>query len=233
MENSKAQQKIIDLGKTIVKELELDPGVDTLAKWMAHYVAEKIELVENLTGKEMKRAQKECFETILKLWEHRWSIPRGKPFLKDFESLFETLEKLNRNKGTPFFVPPEIQFDFKGKNDKEYTNEAKSHFDTALRVDRIARSLICDLLNKAVSGLELTGKRRELMRNAIDLIDYPDTRIIRFISNYDELQEIKEDDETKKRINDLQKRINDLEEFSSIRDSLLDGYKKELSEIEK
>ena len=31
MEDLKAQKKIIDLGKAIVKELELDPGVDTLA----------------------------------------------------------------------------------------------------------------------------------------------------------------------------------------------------------
>lgn len=75
MEDSKAQKKVIDLGKALVKDLELDPGVDTLSKWMAHYLAEKIELTKKLTGKEKKEAKKECFEITLKLWEHRYSAP--------------------------------------------------------------------------------------------------------------------------------------------------------------
>jgi hypothetical protein len=223
MEDSKVRKRIIDLGKTIVKELELDPGVDTLAKWMAHYVAEKIELAEKLTGKGKSEAEKECYEIILKLWEHRWAIPRGKPFLKDFEPLFETLEKLNPNREESFFIPQEIQFDFNEGNDKENT---KSLFYTAISVDRIARALIFNLLTAAISNLELSGNRGEIIRNAIELIDCPDTKSIRFIS-------LKKDDESKKPINELQKRINDLEEFSSIRDSLLDSYKKELSKIEK
>ncbi|MFO7853324.1 MAG: hypothetical protein R6X28_12840 [Bacteroidales bacterium] len=206
MEDSKACQKVIDLGRTIVKELKLDPGVDTLAKWIAHYVAEKIELTEKLTGDDKSTAEKECFEDILKLWQHRWSLPREKPFLKDFEPLFETLEKLNPNMETAFFLPPEIQFEFNSENNKEDTNEVESHFDTALRVDRLARSLICNLLHQAVSGLELTEERGKLIRNAIDLIDYHDTKIIRFISNYDVIQEVNEDDEAKKRINELQKK---------------------------
>ena len=36
MEHLETQQKIIELGKTIVMELKLDPGVDTLSKWMSH-----------------------------------------------------------------------------------------------------------------------------------------------------------------------------------------------------
>ncbi len=234
MEDLKAQKKIINLGKSLVKELELDPGVDTLAKWMAHYVAEKIKLAEKLTGKEKKHAEKECFQYILKLWENRWSSSRGNSFLRDFEPLFETLEKLSPNKETPFFYLPQIQSEFEKENKKEDMDEAARYFDTALRVDKLARSLIFDLLNQAISGLQLTGERGELIRNAIELVDYPDTRIISVISNYNEFQESQEDDqndETKERIDELVKRINDLEEFTEVRDSLLDRYKKELSEI--
>ena len=233
MENSKANQKIIDLGKIIVKELKLDPGVDTLAKWMAHYVAEKIELAEKLTGNKKKNAQRECFEIILKLWEHRWIASRGNSFLKDFESLFETLEKLNPNKETPFFIPPEIQFDINEEIEKNNTHEAKNHFSSALKVDQFARSIISDLLHHAVSKLKLTKQKKELIRNATDLIDYPDTKIIRFTSNYDEFQKNDEDNETEERINKLTKKIKDLEEFNSLKNSLLDKYKKELTEIKK
>jgi hypothetical protein len=42
MENLEQSEKIIDLGKMLVKELGLEPGGDTLARWMAHYLAEKI-----------------------------------------------------------------------------------------------------------------------------------------------------------------------------------------------
>jgi len=229
MEDLKAQKKVIDLGKAIVVELELDPGVDTLSKWMAHYLAEKIELTEKLTGKEKNNAEKECFETILKLWEHRWSAPPVKRFLEEFEPLLETLEKLNPNKETPFFYPAQIQFDLAEENGDTDSSEVKSHLDTALRVDKLARSLIFDLLNQAVSRLELNGERGEYIRNAIDFIDYSDTRIIRFTSDYNKFMESQEDDggdEKKERIEEIQKRIKDLEEFTSLKDSLLERYKK-------
>jgi hypothetical protein len=103
MEDLKVQQKIIELGKKIVKELELDPGVDTLSKWMSHYLAEKIELAKTLKGVKKKNADKECVEIILKLWDRRWSIPNKKPFFSDFEPLMKTLEKLNPDRETPFF----------------------------------------------------------------------------------------------------------------------------------
>lgn len=169
MEDSKTQKKIIDLGKAFVKELELDPGVDTLSRWMAHYLAEKIELTKKLTGKEKSDAEKECFETILKLWENRWSAPPVKRFLEGFEPLLETLEKLNPDKRTPFFYPAQIQYDLGEENKKADSGEAESYLDIALRVDKLARSLIFDLLNQAVSGLELKGERGEYIKNAIEL----------------------------------------------------------------
>ena len=42
MEQSEQQKAILELGKLFVKELDLEKSVDTLSRWMAHYVAEKI-----------------------------------------------------------------------------------------------------------------------------------------------------------------------------------------------
>lgn len=50
----------MNLGKALVKELNLDPGVDTTARWMAHYIAEQIERAENSTGAE-KRSGRTLF----------------------------------------------------------------------------------------------------------------------------------------------------------------------------
>jgi len=236
MENLKPQKKIIDLGKTIVKELDLDPGVDTLSKWMAHYIAEKIELSEKLTGSKKIKAENECYEIILKLWENRWSVPYTQKYFEDFTPLLKTLEKLNPKKENPFLYSRSLQFEIEGESKRLELDPTKNNLEMALKVDKVARSLIFDLLNHAVSGLKLNGEKGESIRNAIDLIDYPDTNIIRIVSDYNKTpksQEEEKSDEVKERIEQLKNRIQDLNDFTSLRDSLLQVYEKELSELEK
>lgn len=63
---------ILALGKKIVDELNLSDSVDALGRWMAHYVAELIQQAEQATDEKQRiAAQKACFDTILKLWDHR------------------------------------------------------------------------------------------------------------------------------------------------------------------
>ncbi|WP_029034555.1 hypothetical protein [Salinimicrobium terrae] len=234
MEDSKAQQRILNLGRAIVNELDLDPGVDTLSKWMAHYIAEKLDLVEITSGKKKEQAQKECVDIILKLWEHRWSIPQRKPFLEDFEPLLETLKNLDPKKELPFFLPPRMQQEFQ-KESQEIGNEKINYYQEALKVDRLARSIINDLLNRAVSGLELSTERREIIRRGLNLLDAPDMKIIRYVLNNDladKSQEVEKYDVKHKRSAELKKRIEGLEEFSNFNDFLLERYNKELVELE-
>lgn len=237
MENSQAYKKVIDLGKAIVNELQLEPGVDTLARWMVHFIAEKIEQAETLDGEEKKSAEKECFEIILKLWEHRSSASRGNSFLSEFDSLFETLQKLDPSQRSPYFFPSRVQVLFDGdevnKGEPNDSPENKSHFEMALEVDKLARSLISDLLSRGVSEIEMDEEKKRSIENAIDLIDYPDTRIIRFTTDYEKsLQGSGGEEENPKeeRIRELQKRINDLEEFNFLKDALLERYKQLLVE---
>lgn len=249
MEDSKAQNKISTLGKAIVKELELDPGVDTLAKWMAHYVAEKIALAEKLSGDKKKQAEEDCFEIISKLWEHRWSIPYKKPFLQDFEPLFETVYKLNPNKDVPFFFPPQFileteekiktsetkEFDIESEEAKDKNLNPQTYLNSALKVDKLARSLITSLLKQAVSGIWLSAEREDLIRNSIEAIDYPESRIIRITSDYSKNLESQTDetDETQNRITEVKSKIDELEELTTFVQSLANRYRKELLELEK
>ena len=72
MAQSKQQQETIKLGKKIVRELNLENSGSTLDAWMSHFIAEKIEQVESETDPHKKALyQKECFDSILAIWDRR------------------------------------------------------------------------------------------------------------------------------------------------------------------
>jgi hypothetical protein len=249
MEYSKTQNKVLNLGKTIVKELELDPGVDTLSKWMAHYVAEMIFLAENLSGEKKAKAEEQCVDIILKIWDRRWSIPKNNPFLQDFKSLFETLEKLKPNNEKPFFLSTKFFFEIEEEINKSESNPnenkfellengnwyPKNYLNATIRVDKIARSLITDLLKKSISGIKLSEERGNLIRNSINAIDYPESQIISTFSDYSmSLESTNESgSETQNRIIELKSKIKELQELESFLKALTSIYCKELLELEK
>jgi hypothetical protein len=72
----KLPRDVLELGRHLVRELGFDDQRDTLGRWMAHHLAELINKAENgATGTERVRARKNATETILKIWEHRASLP--------------------------------------------------------------------------------------------------------------------------------------------------------------
>lgn len=73
---SKPSKDVLGLGRHLVRELRFEDGVDTLGRWMAHHLAELIDEAESgSTPAERLRARKSATETILKIWEHRASLP--------------------------------------------------------------------------------------------------------------------------------------------------------------
>ena len=133
MENSETRKHIINLGKALVEELGLDPGVDTLSRWMVHYVAEQMTLAENAIGEDKSTPEKECFETILKLWCHRAYYPNGKRPFENFESILRMLERINPENPNPYFYS--IKTEYSNKD----TNEVQQWLDIALSIDEAAR----------------------------------------------------------------------------------------------
>ena len=226
------QQKIISLGKLITQELDLDKGVDTLSKWMAHYLAEKIVLSESLSGNQRVLADQECFKIISEIWKHRWSLPEGDAFLKKYGPLIETLQKLDPAKETSFYSLPELKFGLPIDSDDQYDDVAKSKFDIALEVDRLARTLISDLLHQGASEIKLSEERQDLIDAAIEVIEAPDTTIIQFVTDPKYSQERKID-KREERIHELKERIKTLADFDWIRIPLLKEYQQELAELEK
>lgn len=133
------RQRSIELGQALVNELGLGEGVDTLSRWMAHYVAEQMAVAEQASEEEKEAAEERCFETILKLWERRASLPPGKRPFERFDMVFKALESFAPRNGPRRSVPSWTHHE---KEDDELQSEVKKWLDTAHAVDDSANTLI-------------------------------------------------------------------------------------------
>lgn len=235
METSEAQTQIINLGKLFVKELGLDSGVDTFSKWMAHYIAEKMTLAEQLPpGEDREEAKKECFEIILKLWKHRWLLPSGKRPLEEFEPILKTLKRLNPEEQEPFFYKSlDHEFYEIGKDNPDL-KEITDYTNMALRIDKAARIWIDFVLNQAALKAK-SEKTADFLKNTTNLHENDDAITVRIILDSSPsigLENYNENNAQKKyRVEKLKKRIEEIEKFSKLNEYLLDHYKKELEEL--
>jgi hypothetical protein len=237
MENSELQTQVINLGKLLVKEMQLEPGVDTFAKWMAHYIAEKIILAENASSvEEKKNAEKECFDTILKFWAHRWLLPSNRRPLREFEPILKTIERINPEKEEPFFYN---SFDEDFEKIEKENPELKKIVEYAtmlVEIDKVARIWIDFILHKAAL-LAKSEKIKKYLDNSANLIDNDDTKIIRIIFDDDPSLdfEIKNQEAIQKkyRLEKLKKRMEALDKFSKLNEFLQENYRRELESIQK
>ena len=131
MENSIPSKDLVAFGRQLVKELGLEPSVDTLGRWMAHYLAELMAKAGKAQGVEKDDAEREIFELILKFWKHRSSMPGRRP-LQSFAPIFQTLEALQEPSRLWYFEA----------NKSEPEGEAGEWLKLASGVDYSARAII-------------------------------------------------------------------------------------------
>ena len=85
---------VLELGLHLVRELKLDQR-DTIDRWMVFHLAELIDASENgKTENERKEARKIAVETILKIWEHRASLPGNAYPLARYKDILKILDRL-------------------------------------------------------------------------------------------------------------------------------------------
>ncbi len=94
MEASTLPKDVLALGSYLVDELGFADGVDTLGRWMSHYLAELIDKAENGSAQEQKEASAVAVDTILKVWEHRASFPGNAYPLTPFKDIIGILDVL-------------------------------------------------------------------------------------------------------------------------------------------
>jgi predicted GNAT family N-acyltransferase len=92
MAHTRTPSEILELGKTIVKEMGLDDDTDTLGRWMCHHVAGLIDQAANGQSDQARlTAQRDAVSTILALWEKRVALPGNAYPLARFKYLLQCL----------------------------------------------------------------------------------------------------------------------------------------------
>jgi hypothetical protein len=85
----------LELGKVLVGELKLEDSRDTLAKWMAHHVAELIVTAERETDSAKKKdAADQAVDTILRIWSKRDHLPGNANPFAPYRSILQILSAL-------------------------------------------------------------------------------------------------------------------------------------------
>ncbi len=194
----------IDLGKRLVQELGVEDSNDTLSRWMAHYIAEKIEEAQSAKSKTKRSPMRECFRAILELWEHRNAFPMGRRPFGNFESLFQTLSSLDIDDTTPryFRMPRAVAAD-------NVASESQKWLDAAANVDDAARVLIRYCL--AVAAENAVDRSRDWVE-LIEALDRPkdfDVQIVHFLADdVDTLVNQARSDPQRERLEQLIKRLD-------------------------
>ena len=210
------------LGQKIVDELGLDQTVDTLGRWMAHYIAEKIGDVETATGEERTQKMSECRDAILKLWSHRNELPNGKRPFEGFEPIFRALQSLD-----PDDTPPRYFRQVRSAADEnDEGSQTTQWLGIASGLDYTARILIRYCITVAAQDAVDISRDWVALAGAIAKEEDIDIKIVRFvIANADALNSENPDDRGKKKIEDLLKR---LEGFSHIATALSTHLRQQL-----
>ncbi len=144
----------------IAAEVGADEGVDTLGRWLSHYLVELLQEADKDPSKKM-----ECADLILKLWQHRASYRRHPRPLEKYQSILDTIDRLDL-KNPPFY--------FAFADNKQSDDGISPWLKLALEVDRTARALISFCLAQAVKESGLSGDQWMEAAKALE----PDPQII-------------------------------------------------------
>jgi hypothetical protein len=222
--SSEMQKRIMSLGKSLVRELRLDPGVDTLARWMAHYIAELMVVAENATGEARADAEQRCFETILKLWQHRSAMPNGSRPFENFEPIFRALARLDPANPTPYYYAGRKGTSSEADVSSNVTDEVQRWLDVAEAIDRAARVWLEAVFQQAA----LVAKDDETLtwlENAPGKSKDPDAVVIARVLEVEveDGSEESEEHDQEARQKEIQSRIAQLDAFVQFSQGLRDA----------
>lgn len=217
-----SEEEILKLGEKLIEELNLEYSVNTLARWLAHYIAELMHEIEN-SGSKVKQAKlkQECCDSILKIWKEQETLPIQKP-LERLKPIIHVLELLKKREH-PLIT-------FSAFNDKISTTVGKSSWEKFLEAvcdnsDRIFRKSLSAMLDDKV-----LKKDREWIKNHGNLISKEEKEIFKLLETIQEIElEFVEDDgrelsESEKK----QKLFSDLENLIAEQKQLLLALKQEI-----
>jgi len=219
MEDLEMQERIISLGKRLSEELDQGNYPDTLSRWMAHYIAQLITQAETSNGRKKSTAEKECFETILNLWEYKSSFPDGKKPFERFEVIFKTLESLSPENRNMFF--------YENQQEDEIDDDLVKKLIRAIQViDEAARVWIEDILKGAIE-LADDEKTKKWLKLAIPTRKRDEVNIIFKALGSDDNDDLKS--RVRNKIQYLESRIEQLEGFRNYNEMIHSRFTNQLT----
>jgi hypothetical protein len=151
---------VLELGQHLVRELDMDDSVDTLGRWIAHYIAELINAAEKATSKKGRlTAQKRAVGAILQIWEHRESLPGYAYPLARYDEILSVLDHLR---------PDNNPFRF------NQLRESKAEQSAAILFDHLTR-LVISLLFMKIDSLKKPVKADAA---AVNMMDEDEKRVL-------------------------------------------------------
>jgi len=203
---------IIKLGEKLVEELNSD-RVDTLGRWMAHYIAERIAEVESAPANDKKKLEAACADEILKIWAHRQQLPGGfRPF-NDFEPVLRTLETLDLNPRFPRYFDRLIA----NEDDEGEEIEATEWRKIAVGIDSAAKTLIRVCLAAAVAKTTDRSRPWVALAESVTNENTGDIQTIRFlIDNADSMSAKDPNERDRKRLEEALEKLDGFESLVKI-----------------
>ena len=213
MADSETLQRITDLGKALIKELSLDSR-HILGPWMAYYVATQMQLANVSRGTKKREAEQRCFETVLKLWEYRQSLPDSTRPLKNFEAILRTLDSLDPDNPDPFYYNRSTPRKSKAPKLNSKQRKVQEWMHVAKNLDNAARVLLEYIFHQA--ALEAKDRKtKSWLENAVQGTTLNDLSIIVEIIGEKKSHKDPHTEglEHRKRQEQLKSRINQLDDF--------------------
>lgn len=224
-EQSEHSEAIITLGKKLVTELDLGDSVDTLGRWMAHYVAELVLEAEAATGIDRTAKQIQLRDAILALWAHRFELPDRKRPFSEFEPILRALASLDPESQSLRYFSPSRAPD----NEHSESKETRKWTELASSIDHISKVLIDYCLTLAAdSALDKSKEWVELAKDA-GIDDSFEFVVIRFIKNQSDLMKEADPNVHQRRV--LKDRLKKLEAFISVASILANDINSRLDSL--
>ncbi|WP_184643576.1 AVAST type 3 anti-phage proein Avs3b [Xanthomonas sp. 3307] len=196
----------IALGEKLVAELKLVDSTDTLARWMAHYVAELMLRAEHAALSDRDEARQACASAILDLWGHARAFPAKSSAFESIDRVIETIGSLHPDGGA--YYRNDLWRALDARAD-EGDSEVEKLLTLALGIDGAARNLIHHVLAQASRAAGRDSAEWLELAQHLDEEDPLTGLRIRIVRMGKDEARLKEH-----RIEQLEKRIAQLEYFA-------------------
>ncbi|QIK64892.1 hypothetical protein G7068_13885 [Leucobacter viscericola] len=134
----------MELGKLLAAELE---QTDTLGRWIAHYLAERMTSLEQKTGSARDTAEAEIADLILRLWSLRRQLPGDRLPLAEVDEVEAAIERLTPGR-RPWAYFGAFATDTEPSPEE---TETRTTLKAAQLVDRLAGDLVHGLIGRAAA----------------------------------------------------------------------------------